>query len=494
MGAKDKGPATGSDMLHQGRLGGFARGAADYTSSIEIDGRLLLPVILIDSAHTMMLQKQGIIKKETASEILSALNSIPRDFKLDAMLEDVHMNVEAFVIQKAGSQAGGMLNLAKSRNDQVSAALRIALREALLDLGGGLNRLEDSLLLKAKENAGVAMPGYTHLQRAQVVTVGHHLLSYVDLLDRDSERILECYRRVNLSPLGAGALASTSFKIDREFTARLLGFDGLIRNSIDAVSSRDFVTEAVYVCSQTMTDISRLAEELILWSSKEFSYIEMPDEYSSTSSMMPQKKNAVVPEIARARAAQVVGELAGALGLMRALPLSYNLDLQELTRDLWSAMDKTSATVSIFAEMIKGIRFNRSALGKALEEDDLLFATDVADYLVTEGSVPFREAHGRVASLARYCSGSGKRLGDLSDGELKKFLGAGISGKEVAALTDPKESLSKRSAAGSPNPKLVLSSCAGYARAIERNKRALVRISEAASARVENLLDKLSSY
>ena len=241
------------------------------------------------------------------------------------------------------------------------------------------------------------------------MTLGHHLLAYFDSLDRDFSRLVDCYLRTDLSPMGSGALASTGFPINRERTAELLGFESILENSLDAVSSRDFATEAIYLCAQTMVDLSRLAEEIILWTTKEFSYAEISDAFSSTSSMMPQKKNAVVPEIFRAKTSQLLGDLVGAMSILKALPLSYNLDLQELTRNLWSATDKTISSVSIFSELMSEIEFNTKNMLESTTSDEFLFATELADCLVQKFKVPFREAHSRVGKLVRYAAEKGNR-------------------------------------------------------------------------------------
>ncbi len=308
------------DILHKGRLGSFSEDASKYTSSIDIDGRLLPSVIKINSAHVVMLAEQGVLDQKMAGEIVSALTQVPKNLEMRGDLEDVHMNVESFVISKIGPEAGGMMNLAKSRNDQVATALRMTLREQLISLGRAMVSLEKALLDQAEKHYKDPFPGYTHLQRGQPVTLGHHLLAHFSSLDRDFARLVDCYLRTDLSPMGAGALASTGININRERTAELLGFLSILENSLDAVSSRDFATESIYVCAQTMTDLSRFAEELILWTTQEFSFAEISNEFSSTSSMMPQKKNAIVPEIFRARTSQVLGDIVGAMGIVRSSP------------------------------------------------------------------------------------------------------------------------------------------------------------------------------
>jgi argininosuccinate lyase len=446
------------DILHGGRLGEFSPSAAKYTSSIDIDGRLLSSVVAINSAHVVMLAERGILQKSTAGQLLDSLKKIPKNLEMKEELEDVHMNIEDRLISQLGKDVGGMLNLGKSRNDQVATALRMALREQLILLGDSIVMLEKALLVKAAKNAGSPMPGYTHLQRGQPITVGHHLLAHFDSLDRDFARLIDCYLRVNESPMGAGALASTSFAIDRERVASLLGFESLVENSLDAVSARDFATEAIFLCAQTMTDLSRLAEEIILWTTKEFSFAEISDKHASTSSMMPQKKNAIVPEIFRARTSQVLGDLVGALGLLKSLPLSYNLDLQELTRNLWSAVDKTTSSVQVLAEVVNATRFNAKTLLTASTSDDFLYSTELADFLVTKFKLPFRDAHGRVGKLVKFCSEKQMGFRDLGSEAVSKHLGIEISKQELDSITSPVKTLERRTSIGSPNPKLVSAS------------------------------------
>ncbi len=458
--AKNESFEKSGNILHSSRLGAFSASAAEYTSSIDIDPRLLPAVIAINKAHLIMLFEQGIVSRDVARKILSALKSLPDNFPMKAELEDVHMNVEDLVISRAGKASGGMLNLAKSRNDQVATALRMTLREELILLARAMVELEKALVSQSKKHSGTLLPGYTHLQRGQPVTLGHHLLAHFDSLDRNFTRLIDCYLRTNLSPMGAAALGSTGFHIDRERTADLLGFDSLVENTLDAVSSRDFLTEAIYLCAQTMTDLSRLAEEIILWTTREFSFAEISDEFTSTSSMMPQKKNAIVPEIFRAKTSQVVGDLTAGLALLKALPLSYNLDLQELTRNLWSAMDKTIASVSVLSQVIARTSFNKEIMEAATISDEFIFATELVDHLVEKYGLPFREAHGRVGRLVKRLSSTGKeqhaQFSSLSPEALEKILQVKITPREIAAIVDPAKVLEKRKAHGSPNPKLVL--------------------------------------
>ncbi len=449
--------------LGESRLGKFSPEAARYTSSVELDKNLFDAVIAINLAHIVMLARQKLVNQNDSALILSTLSVIPRTVKQKDELEDVHMNVENYVISKVGMDVGGMLNLGKSRNDQVATALRMTLRGKLLVLAKKLTEFETKLLAQALKHSASVMPGYTHLQRAQPITLGHHLMAYCEALERDFSRIIALYSRVNRSPMGSGALASTGFPIDRALVARLLGFDAILGNSLDAVSSRDFATEAIFVCAQIMTDLSRISEEIVLWSTEEFGFVRVSDDFATTSSMMPQKKNPVVAEIARARAAQVQADLVGALSIAKSLPLSYNIDLQELTYNLWSAVEKAVLTLDIFAKMMHEIKFDSDRMLEAVESDDYLFATELADYLVTKFHLSFREAHGKVGALVRFCE-ENLQVEDspfraLGEEDLASILGVPLTKKELEALLDPIYVLSKRKQVGSPNPSLVRKAC-----------------------------------
>jgi len=464
------------NILHSGRLGSFSEEASRYTSSIDIDGRLLPAVIKINTAHIVMLAEQGVLDLEIAKEILTALSQVPTNLEMRDDLEDVHMNVENFTISKIGVEAGGMMNLGKSRNDQVATALRMVSRDQLITIGNAIVSLEKSLLDQAAKHFKDVSPGYTHLQRGQPITLGHYLLAHFGSLDRNFSRLVDCYLRTDLSPMGAGALASSSININRERTAELLGFPSVLENSLDAVSSRDFATEMIYLCAQVMTDLSRLAEELILWTTQEFSFAEISDEFSSTSSMMPQKKNAIVPEIFRARTSQIIADIVGAMGIVKALPLSYNLDLQELTRNLWSATDKATSSIAILALLVRHIKFNDRKIGEVVVSDEFLFATELADHLVEKFRVPFREAHSRVGKLVKYSVQKGLTRTQFTGIDLNKvneILDVTLSSQELASIVDPIVVLSKRKATGSPNPKMVLKACKTGEKSVAKHEATL---------------------
>ncbi len=457
-------------LLVGARLRKQSSEALEYTTSVKDDSWILEPVIKINIAHMVMLVKQRIVKAEDGTRCIDALLSIPDDFELDSSLEDVHMNVEDFVIKKMGKQIGGQLNLAKSRNDQVATAIRIRLRENILHVAYALLDLREAILQVASRHLKTIMPGYTHLQHAQPITLAHHLLAHHDAFARDFERIENAYGRINSSPMGSAALATTSFRIDRRLVANLLGFDSLVENSIDAVSSRDFVVEAISILSLIMSNLSSIAEEFVLWSSSEFGIVEVADEYASTSSIMPQKKNPVVAELVRARHSTVLGDLVSSLTILKALPYSYNLDLQELTPHLWSAFESTTPSLKVFQKMLATAKFNTERLRGLL--DETLAATDLANFLVERHSLSFRLAHAVVGALVRQAPPHG-----LSDtGRLEKVVRketgrtVRISEKELREITDPKTSIDRSSVLGGPNPKSVLAMIIARKRLMEKHR------------------------
>jgi argininosuccinate lyase len=332
--------------------------------------------------------------------------------------EDIHMNIERRLTELIGA-AGGKLHTARSRNDQVALDMRLYLRDEVKNVINELRGLQRQLALVAKRNLDVIMPGYTHLQRAQPVLLAHHLLAYVDMLERDSERFADCSGRINVLPLGSGALAGTTFPIDRAYVAKLLGFPRVSKNSIDAVSDRDFLLEFLAAASILFVHLSRLAEELILWSSQEFGFIELPDGYCTGSSMMPQKKNPDVPELIRGKTGRVFGHLHSLLTIMKGLPLAYNRDLQEDKIPLFDTVDTVEASLKIMGEVIAGMRVRRERMLTAVK-DGYMNATDLADYLVERG-MAFRAAHEAAGKVVQYCVMETKRIEELSLVELKRF-------------------------------------------------------------------------
>jgi len=443
------------DILRGERLAEAAPESAEFTSSVADDAPLVNPVVKINMAHMLMLAKQSYVKEGDAAQCLKALKTLPQKFRMDYNLEDVHMNVEAFVIDRAGAEAGGQLNLAKSRNDQVATAIRMATRERILGTVSAIGEVSSAMISIAKKHVDWVMPGYTHLQRAQPTTLAHHMLAHNDAMLRDAERLLQCYKRVNQCPMGAAALGSVVLEIDRDYVAKMLGFDSLLENTMDAVSSRDFAVETISVMAITMTDLSRLAEEIILWSTSEFSFAEVSDEHASTSSIMPQKKNPIVAEMVRSRAAIVIGDLVAALSLVKALPLTYNLDLQDLTPRLWDACKNALVSLKQMASMLKGIKFDKKKLEGALET--AVGAADLANYIAVYKEIPFRTAHRIVGALAKEATenkeelskAAAKSLARVSKRIAKKEVS--LSKKEIEILLNAKSNINRKTTKGSPS-------------------------------------------
>ena len=366
-----------------------------YTASISFDQRLFRQDIAGSIAHAKMLARQGIISEKEAELITTGLVSIREEieqgkFQFKPELEDIHMNIESRLFEKIGDVAG-KLHTARSRNDQVALDLRLFTKEAIEETIQKLKGLQGALLEVAEANKSVVMPGYTHLQRAQPILLAHHLLAYFEMLERDIQRFKDCLKRTDVLPLGSGALAGVPYPVDRSFLAQELGFSQISQNSLDAVSDRDFVIEYQAAASMAMMHLSRLAEELILWSSAEFGFIEIDDAYATSSSIMPQKKNPDVAELARGKTGRTYGNLLGILTTMKSLPLSYNRDLQEDKEGLFDTVDTLLSTLEVFAGMIRTLKVNPGRTRQAAGEGYIL-ATDIADYLVNKG-IPFRQAH-----------------------------------------------------------------------------------------------------
>ena len=434
-----------------------------FSSSTDIDRRIFEADILVDMAHVIMLVKKGIISKEHGSKILKALEKIKAmnyDELVKGGFEDIHVAIETKLIEMLGEDVGGRLHTARSRNDEVATCLRLRLRWDLQEIMLLMISLMKTLLSIAKEHIWTVMPGYTHCQRAQPVTLAHHLLAYFDMFQRDLERLLDTYKRVNKSPLGAAALATTGFPIDREMTARLLGFDGIVENSMDAVSSRDFLLETLSCLAILSTNISRLAEELILWSSSEFGFAELPEEYTSTSSIMPQKKNPDVLELIRAKCAQNFGDLTTCLSIVKALPLTYNRDLQQLTPNLWRVLDNIKGSLRILSGILEKTRFNKDNMMKAAYES-LITATDLADLIVSERGLPFRTAHTIVGALILEILNMKLRF-DQINSKLLDSISVKVYGKpllikdeKIKEALDPVKSVERRKVIGGPSPETV---------------------------------------
>jgi argininosuccinate lyase len=393
----------------------------DFHSSIHFDWRLATEDLDGSIAHAKMLGSTGIIAVDEADAIIRGLETIrtkieAADFTWDVTAEDIHLNIEKLLIQEIGD-LGKKLHTARSRNDQVALDSRLYLRKEIEAIRQLFKQLFGALLKCATAEAKTIMPGYTHLQRAQPVVLGHHLLAYFEMFRRDWERLTDCAKRVNVLPLGAGALAGTDFPIDRQQVADELGMAAVASNSLDAVADRDFVAEFIFDSSLIMMHLSRFCEELVLWASMEFRFIEMDDAYSTGSSIMPQKKNPDVAELIRGKTGRVYGDLITILTVMKGLPLAYNKDMQEDKEPLFDTVKTVKGCLSIFIPMFETLKFNRDQM-LAATQDGYLNATDLADYLVVKG-IPFREAHAIVGRLVKYCIDHQKRLEELSLPEFK---------------------------------------------------------------------------
>ena len=407
-----------------------------YTASIGFDYRLAAYDIQGSIAHAQMLGAQKIISQDDVKAIEQGLADIATEIEAGQFewlldLEDVHLNIEKRLTDKIGD-AGKRLHTGRSRNDQVATDVRLWLRASADQVGAALKKLQLSLLDLAEAHFDTVMPGFTHLQVAQPVTLGHHLMAYVEMLSRDAQRFADCRRRINRLPLGAAALAGTSYPIDRELVAKKLGFDGVCENSLDAVSDRDFAIEFTFAASLVMTHLSRLSEELILWSSPRFAFIDIADRFCTGSSIMPQKKNPDVPELVRGKTGRVYGHLTALLTLMKGQPLAYNKDNQEDKEPLFDTVDTLLVTLEIYADMMRGISVNKDNMRQAASEG-FATATDLADYLVKKG-MPFRDAHEVVALAVRYAVDKKVDLSDLPLATLQQFSSS-IADDVYAVLT-----------------------------------------------------------
>ena len=395
----------------------------DFNSSIRFDARMYAQDIKGSQAHAEMLGRQGIIPKADADLIVKTLGEIKNDiddkkveFLIDA--EDIHMNIETILISRIGD-VGKRLHTGRSRNDQVALDIRMYLRDEIDALLILLEDLKTAILDLAENNLDTIMPGYTHLQKAQPITLAHHVMAYFEMLNRDCMRLTDCRKRLNYLPLGSGALAGTTYPLDREFVAEKLGFDGVTLNSLDGVSDRDFVLELAFDLSVIMTHLSRFSEEIILWSSHEFSFIELDDAYSTGSSIMPQKKNPDVAELVRGKSGRVYGSLMGLLTMMKGLPLAYNKDMQEDKEQIFDAIDTVKMCLPVFTKMLATMKIKKESMLNGAK-GGFTNATDVADYLVKHG-LPFRDAHSVVGKMVAYCIENNTVIDALSMDEFKNF-------------------------------------------------------------------------
>jgi argininosuccinate lyase len=420
----------------------------EFTASIEFDKELALEDIQGSIAHVQMLSDCGIISEEDSVTIKHGLKMIEKkivagELEFSVAHEDIHMNIEKFLIDEIGP-VGGKLHTGRSRNDQVATDMHLYLKKQTQSIISLLTDVQKSILFKAKENVHTILPGYTHLQRAQPVSFAHHLMAYFWMLERDKERLQDSLKRINWSPLGAGALAGTTFPIDREQTASLLGFERVYPNSMDAVSDRDFIVEFLSHASLIMTHISRLSEELVVWSSQEFQFIELDDSFCTGSSIMPQKKNPDVPELLRAKTGRVYGNLVGLLTVLKGLPLAYNKDMQEDKEGMFDTVKTLDGSLRLLAPMIETMTVNQENMFAAVSQD-FSNATDIADYLVTKG-LPFRQAHEIIGKIVLYAINQDKYLLGLSIEEYQQF--SPLFTEDIFEILQPKHVVGARKSEG----------------------------------------------
>jgi len=424
----------------------------EFTSSLSVDIRLAWYDAMGSLAHAKMLAKQGIISEEDGEKIIDGLRQILKEIEsgtieIDGMSEDVHSSIETLLTKRIG-EAGGRLHTARSRNDQVITDFRMYMRDATLKTMELIVGLQETLLVQAEKHSHTVMPGFTHVQHAQPVTLGFHLMAYVFKLQRDADRLIDSYKRINLCPLGAAALAGTTYQIDRHMTSQMLGFDRPTDNAMDTVSDRDFAIEYCFDASLGMCHLSSLAEELVFWSSPEFGFAEISEGYSSGSSIMPQKKNPDVAELIRGRTSRAAGSLMSMITLVKGLPLSYNRDLQEDKEAVFRSIDNYVACLNMMSGMLAEISFNADRMNAALK-GGFLNATDLADYLVKKG-LPFRQSHEVVGKMVRHCIEKGIGLEDMSVSEMRKF--SALIGPDVVKAISIEECIKSRMSYGGTSP------------------------------------------
>jgi len=427
-----------------------------FTSSLAIDSRLAFYDVMGSLAHVRMLGERDILPSDDVELISNGLRTILRDIedgrlKMDVSLEDIHTNIEQRLTEIVGP-AGGRLHTGRSRNDQVSTDFRMYVRDRLLEAVVAIDTLQRTLVKRAESEAESVMPGYTHLQHAQPVTLGFHLMAHAFRLDRDADRLMDAYRRMNLCPLGSAAMAGTTYPIDRKRSADLLAFDGPTENAMDSVSDRDFVLDAVYCSCTVSLHLSSLCEELIVWSSPEFSFVEMDDAYSTGSSIMPQKKNPDIAELIRGRSGRPLGAMSGLMAMLKSLPMAYNRDLQEDKGPAMEALDNMISSLRMAERMMATLNFNTARM-RQMTEMGFINATDLADYLVVKG-MPFRKAHEVVATAVRSCIERNKRLDDLSLDEMRSF--SDMIDEDVFDVLNADSCVERRRSYGGTSPHCVL--------------------------------------
>jgi argininosuccinate lyase len=452
--------------------GGPAADVAAFSESISFDWRLWEQDIRGSIAHAAMLRRIGVLKPAELAAVTKGLKQIGAEiaagkFKWKPELEDVHMNIEAELTRHV--PAGAKLHTARSRNDQVALDMRLWLRDEIAALQGELRLLQKALVQLGARNADVIIPGYTHLQRAQPVYFAHHLLAYVEMVQRDFSRLTDCQERVNVCPLGSGAIAGSTLPLDREFVAKLLGFvdakgkPRVTQNSMDGVSDRDFLVEFCAAAALLAVHLSRLAEDVILWAGAEFNFIKIADAYTTGSSLMPQKRNPDVAELTRGKSGRVIGNLVALLTLLKGLPMTYNRDLQEDKERLFDTADTVRACVRLMAAMLANSKVN-AAVCAAAARDPQLLATDLADYLVRKG-LPFRQAHHVVGAVVAHSKQTGKALNELSAADYRQF--SELFGKDVVAVFDLNNAMQRRKLTGAPGTKEVAKQLARWTQILQ---------------------------
>ncbi len=433
-----------------------------FNASISFDQRFYRQDIRGSIAHVTMLAKQGILKDEERDQIVKGLEGILSDLEtgalsIDPSAEDIHSFVEAELISRIGD-GGKKLHTGRSRNDQVALDMKLYVRDEIGQLDVLVKELLEALLTIMEENLETYMPGFTHLQKAQPVTLAHHIGAYFEMFLRDRGRLSDIRRRMNTCPLGAGALAGTTYPLDREYTASLLGFDGAAKNSMDAVSDRDYLIELASAMATIMMHLSRFSEEVILWNSNEYQFVELDDAYSTGSSIMPQKKNPDIAELVRGKTGRVYGALTSILTVMKGIPLAYNKDMQEDKEMIFDAIDTTKGCLALFTGMVSTMKFNKEAMKKSAM-NGFTNATDAADYLVNHG-VPFRDAHGIVGRLVLYCLDKGISLDEMSLEEYKAI--SPVFENDIYEAISLKTCVEKRTTLGAPGPSVMREVIKGY--------------------------------
>lgn len=487
------------DILRRGRLSAAKSEEINaFTSSLQADRWIFPSDIMVDKAHTAMLAKQGIIEKKDAASILKALGEIEAE-GVDGLhieqFEDVHMAIESRLIKRVGEGVGGRMHSGRSRNDEVATCIRISARNELLGLMTDLLELRSAIVKLAEDNVDTVMPGFTHLQHAQPTTLAHHLMAHASAMDRDFERLLDAYKYVNLNPLGSAAFASTGFPLDREYTTRLLGFDRPMDNSMDGVSSRDFILTTISAIAILETDLSRLADELVLWSTPEFGFVELDDAYASTSSIMPQKKNPDILELIRGRCGTVIGHMVSAFTIVKGLPYSYNSDLQEVTPQLLHSFEISRSSTRIMAGAVSTLKINR---GEMARKSTMGFttATEIADTIVRATGLPFRTAHGIVGRLAR--GGGDPSLDDVDEASMamigKKLSDMGLTEEMLEDAKDPMKNVERRKILGGPAKPAIRKKLAAENARLKADEKALAALREKleeASGELSRIVDEI---